>query len=52
MYFKMKCLLYNMPFMDYIIFELCFLAIASQVTLQRVTTFNHVTKGAALDQLS
>lgn len=35
--------MYNIPFMDYIIFELSFLVIASQVTFYRYT-FRHLTK--------
>lgn len=31
MNFKVKCLLYSTPFMDYVIFELSFLVAASEV---------------------
>ena len=51
MNFKIKCSLSNMPFMDYIIYELSFLVVASQVTFYRYT-FSHVTKDAALNQLA
>lgn len=49
----MRYLLYNMPFMDYIFFELSFLVVVSQVTFyHHDTAFNHGTKDAALDQLA
>lgn len=43
MNFKIKYSLYHMPFMDYIIFELSFLVVASQVSFYRYT-FSHITK--------
>lgn len=46
-----QCSLYNMPSVDYIIFELSFLVVDPQVTFYRCV-FSHVTEDAALNQLA